>query len=788
MNRVSSYNVFDLGRCNLSEKETSLLSIPKLQRGQVWKPRQVELLWDSLLRNFPIGTLIVLSEDSSKEQPKGELIDGQQRVSAIISGFQPISPKSDCIVWVDVNASELKDRKYAIRVTNRAHPWGYALDGSVYEARRRKTAIIHAEEIPGTSKLEWNILNFGPEGDGVLPIPLLFFLNANSDNKCKDVISQCEGLAEMAPVWGKKYLAKVKELNESCFEMYFSAIQGLRDNDYSIPSIIIDTQDDLDLLFSRIGVQGTAITNKELAYALMKSYWDSESFGPINKSVSEGLVSEEDFAQLVFRLFSSRTSLRGDITPEYVRSLQQNLDKDPEKELVRKDVLSAYDNNGDLLRTITNLVKDWLLNCPEGGTHYHPIIATEIATKKPSLYVLLLKIALLETQGKSELSPAFIQALAFYMYTCLYNDKAINWIYSCISYLQEPVKEEFVSGLLRDCISFSCEWALPIKDSFADYPALNDDAFDKDWTYERYSREFGSFLFERLFRYGSIESAFILKLAEHNYFNQQYSDYNPSRKDLWADLNRPWDHDHIIPQNWIGENTEWSQFCSLWINSIGNIADIPFELNRQKQDDADWSYYCEHADDLLFEPTQEILSLNEKLSDPGYDVQRKVFFNFVWKRFLAIAEPFLRVLGNLHLSDGLSENQLLRKRIIMSAWKQHPDCKLYYLHNGIEYEFKENEIFGWQQAWVSLSKDIGHPERVVSLTLAIDDDNKFEAECGLRKRPELYVEQMNNHRWWESFARGKVSAEEVNGEWRAYSYHGWDLLKEFNSLMEKYNN
>ena len=257
---------------------------------------------------------------------------------------------------------------------------------------------------------------------------------------------------------------------------------------------------------------------------------------------------------------------------------------------------------------------------------------------------------------------------------------------------------------------------------------------------------------------------------------------------MWADLNRPWDHDHIIPQNWIGENAEWSQFCSLWINSIGNIADIPFELNRQKQDKADLLYYCEYADDLLFEPTQEILSLNAKLSEPGYDEQRRVFFNFVRKRFLAIAEPFLSILGNLHLSDDLSKNQLFRKRIIMSAWKKHPECKLYYLHNGIEYEFKEEEIYGWQQVWVSLSKDIGHPERVVSLTLAIDDDNKFEAECGLRKRPLLHVEQMSNHNWWESIVRGKVSAEEVNGEWRAYSYHRWDLLKEFDSLMEKYHN
>ena len=33
----------------------SEVKIPAIQRGLVWKPHQVELLWDSILRKFPIG-------------------------------------------------------------------------------------------------------------------------------------------------------------------------------------------------------------------------------------------------------------------------------------------------------------------------------------------------------------------------------------------------------------------------------------------------------------------------------------------------------------------------------------------------------------------------------------------------------------------------------------------------------------------------------------------------------------------------------------------------------------
>ena len=33
----------------------SEVKIPAIQRGLVWKPHQVELLWDSILRQFSIG-------------------------------------------------------------------------------------------------------------------------------------------------------------------------------------------------------------------------------------------------------------------------------------------------------------------------------------------------------------------------------------------------------------------------------------------------------------------------------------------------------------------------------------------------------------------------------------------------------------------------------------------------------------------------------------------------------------------------------------------------------------
>lgn len=454
---------------------------------------------------------------------------------------------------------------------------------------------------------------------------------ADGEDPYQSVIKQCENLAdEIAPKWGEKYLDRIKKKGPSAFSRYFEAIKRLR-SDYSdpylIPAIVIDTQTDLDLLFSRIGKQGTVITNKELAYALMKNYWNEKDFGPINEQLASGIVPVEDFAQIIFRLFYSKTSLHGEVTPDDVRSLKMN-STDPERCATLNVILSAYQNKGEFIQKLTSQVQEWILPCADGG-QYHKLALTEIASKKPSLYILLLRLAILSDEKRLSLSQQFIQALAFYLHTCTWNDKAINRVYNRISLETGVITESLVSDVLRDCVSL--ELTLPLIGTFNGFQALQDSALDPSWSFDMYNGYPGYHLFERLFTYGRTESAYVLKLAERHFFNKHYKDYDPSRKDLWEDLNRPWDHDHIIPQNWVGEDKKWSPFCQLWINSLGNIADIPFELNREKKDSDDWLYYYANAEDLLF-PNDE-LKINEHLAEPGYEQQRKEFFTFARDRF-----------------------------------------------------------------------------------------------------------------------------------------------------------
>jgi Protein of unknown function DUF262 len=46
--------------------DTIKAALPALQRGAVWQPRQVEELWDSLFRGFPVGAFLLAPFDEQR--------------------------------------------------------------------------------------------------------------------------------------------------------------------------------------------------------------------------------------------------------------------------------------------------------------------------------------------------------------------------------------------------------------------------------------------------------------------------------------------------------------------------------------------------------------------------------------------------------------------------------------------------------------------------------------------------------------------------------------------------
>jgi len=123
------------------------VQLPSLQRGAVWSAHQVEQLWDSLVRGFPIGCLI-LSEPhlgAKPFAPQGKeptsdtpimsaghlLLDGQQRATAIAVAVldpwrNPEHVAAEFALWVDLEPPQKSVQSdHAFRLLTRSHPWGY---------------------------------------------------------------------------------------------------------------------------------------------------------------------------------------------------------------------------------------------------------------------------------------------------------------------------------------------------------------------------------------------------------------------------------------------------------------------------------------------------------------------------------------------------------------------------------------------------------------------------------------------------------------------------------------
>ncbi len=69
-------------------------------------------------------------------------------------------------------------------------------------------------------------------------------------------------------------------------------------------------------------------------------------------------------------------------------------------------------------------------------------------------------------------------------------------------------------------------------------------------------------------------------------FSTSFSDYDPSRVDIWKGHNRPWDYDHILPSATLSYNQgKFKPACNEWLNTIGNFRAWPLEKNRSNSDE-----------------------------------------------------------------------------------------------------------------------------------------------------------------------------------------------------------
>jgi len=145
-----------------------IIAMPPLQRTAVWRPKQVLDLWDSLMRGLPIGAFYLVEhaagahklvrleankKDNSPVKTQAstragfELLDGQQRVRALLAGAYG-SDKGKLCLWVDLGADNA-GQSPCLRATSKAQPFGYdGKSGGKLRMDQRRNARRNIEPDP----------------------------------------------------------------------------------------------------------------------------------------------------------------------------------------------------------------------------------------------------------------------------------------------------------------------------------------------------------------------------------------------------------------------------------------------------------------------------------------------------------------------------------------------------------------------------------------------------------------------------------------------------------------
>ena len=712
--------IIEEGHIKIFDLATSdIIDIPAVQRSLVWKPSQVELLWDSILRGFPIGALILSERDSGFS-----LMDGQQRFNAICLGFHNESANKSKL-WIDICPifEKKSTRKFLVKVTTLSHPWGYKNDDvctafNTHEKRCAMETFGYTGKTLFQTKISlddtWPI-------QAKCPIPLHILLRNSILSTSEEFASAClNDIKQENKTYQDVIASSGIDVMQSLKAFYEPA--KMARTQYYLPFSLLDQfvieneqenrQDtpettDIEILFQRITTGGTRITQSELNYSAIKVYWPE--IKSICESTENKCIPAHQLANMVFRLYKLIHSEKH----EWVR-------KDLSLSEIRKLSKSEYQRINRLfghLPVLVDRVNSWFT---EGKLGMPPILKTAIAKQSPDVYLLSLWLATEE----HELSGDFIRAMALLLkwHTSDCASVAAS-IYSTCK-IEGISQSSIIKGIYGSRYSRGSRitWPYPTKDIQL---MLEGESFKKDW---HHGRLFGKKLYDlwSLIHQNPWELPDLLLYAEREYMGQRFPYYDPAQRDMWEKVNRPWDYDHIIPHDWIfnRKTGDWRHFCKQWLNVIGNMAAIPFERNRAKGNRENWDYYKKHESDLLVSSELHCSQFNSDIVTSRSQAIK--FAEFTIERTLRIYNEAYKALAPLVESKEITtypvqiQERKSRMLSLMEVIKQDSNLAFVpsYCDNDTGFTYFIEYPDEWAYHWIGLVKNI---DKEIDLVVSMND-------------------------------------------------------------------
>jgi hypothetical protein len=261
----------------------SRLLLPPIQRSVVWSNEQIINYWDSLLRGYPAGMMLVHHvqkrerDASSKgrdadgttceaQEDDFQLFDGQQRMVAVLLGLGKGQLKPSRKLWVDLGTVPNKSSglKFQLRMTSMGQPFGYRPD-----APNQKIEL-------GKRQAKWEEWKEWRVKDTVVTPHLAFACATGSDlieAQCAVAFAEVCGLLDQGCDATIQALSKLEGAVPKLVEHFVPALERALASKVILqhvdPAIVAD-QEEYIRFFGRVGQGGTRLSEDELTYSMIK--------------------------------------------------------------------------------------------------------------------------------------------------------------------------------------------------------------------------------------------------------------------------------------------------------------------------------------------------------------------------------------------------------------------------------------------------------------------------------------------------------------------------------------
>lgn len=786
MDNIKIFRLKEVADWQLSipDKEKPFMQIPSLQRGLVWNATQAEVLWDSLMRGIPIGTFSLIPAQKITNQKKSDsnlpedwdyqntfwLLDGQQRANTITMGYRNFEDNTMPLLWLDLQPNNINgsNRRFFFRVTTLAHPWGYKISDA---GKENKNTIFAAYEQKDACKtLSNSISGLGnirkPKPfelwphKAILPIPFFILTNLYPNITQKEIISAVNKNEILKNSnWWQHF--KTKFENEIDLDLeniklgldrvnktHIAATVAPDDltNDYSNSDDGDNTE--IATYFLRMNKSGVEPSAEDINYSILKSVAPVLSHIDI---LAKGKMSAARLANLSMLVFASIQDQKWHST----------ISRKKVYELAGNSAYISYIEND--FEKLLGQVDKWL---KEGALL--PIHKTHIAHKYNEVFQLLLLLA----QRCFVIDSKIITALA--TLSSWFGKTSARYIYEAI----------IKNGNSIDAIKYGLYTAIrdgllvipPKLDDFIQIQPSGDDPGKILETALKYmTHPCRVTAIEQVRPWNSDTGRDLLLFSCKEFMQEIFSDFDPAQC-AYSEENRPWDYDHIFPQSWLiyGQGRpqgHYHRVIEKYIHSIGNIAPLPFQLNRGKNDSPPKEYCGVYYNTQLMVEVQEPFFSSNNSGVFEYNAEKGLkFVATTANRLYQLYRTWYEELNIADLLNFSNINDDPRKMLFEQIIAQFSGSKAYYNCAGFQYECLCST--DWARPWLSVGIVRDNPRKDF---ICISSNGKI-VEFGIRRHPEENSIENDSNKWWHSdykqYSLQNLNVEQIIRELK--NLHGWN--------------